>query len=282
MCRILVVVNPTTLPPQNMIKAISTLAEDGNTDACGFAVYKTDGRWGYVKAPLSCFVFAEYIKRRKRLLTEILDDTLFLMFHARKATKGEPEYNPNNHPFCYEPKKLCLIHNGSVNRKETSEKKKREDEIINEIGSPSTDSAMLLARLVIELENSDNLLDAATKAFSNFYGKASVAVATPTELVYTKNSLANIYLARLGDTYIMATAKDTMKALGLEVEDSTIGRFPRVSGRAYKAVWITLHFEKNSDKAVLKKELYDSIIDAYETKTYYYYYPSTSDTTKRR
>ena len=223
MCRIAVLIRPHLLVEEfglervgrGLVEAMKTLANDGNTDACGIAVMKNDGRMAWVKVPMSCKNVARHIHRHRRTLyPELLEDTLYLLLHARKATRGDPSYIPNNHPFCLDSMRMCLIHNGSVERTCTV-KTSGEVKAMEELEWPETDSARLVTALAVELlENPDmDLYEAARRAWRCFRGKASVAVFRGKELLYTVNWRATIYYGFYKDFEVLATSNETIEAL---------------------------------------------------------------------
>jgi len=244
MCRILVATNVGELIADvgylNLLKAIATLADSGNTDACGFAAYTADGRWARVRAPVSCKVFALNMLAHKDSIRRELEDTVILLFHARRATGGDPWVNVNNHPFCTRDG-LCLIHNGSV-RYEAKLLPEGYDNVEAELGHPETDSAMLLAAVAVEARRSpeSTLYELARLAWKGkFKGKASIALARPGELLYTKNRSADIYIYNYKRYFVAATAKDTLKVMGLSGEDyNEVTVYLRLDGgRMRRVVW---------------------------------------------
>ena len=214
MCRILVMANPEKIIPDNyaarMAAAFKTLSAGGNSDACGFAVYKKDGRLAYVRMPVPCAALGTYLyNKHPSTLEELVKDTRYLLVHARKATKGSPLENVNNHPFCDKKTKTCLIHNGGVSISSADDK--HFTILCGRLGCPETDSAELLASILVLSKGP--LLERARKAFEKFRGKASVAVADPRELVYTVNEKATIYVGIGKEAFIAATHNNTIKAL---------------------------------------------------------------------
>ena len=223
MCRILVTDNLSalveTVGEKRFISALKTLSNGGNVDACGFAILKKSGAIKWIRLPAPCHLVAHHLNANPDLFEDLVKDATYAMFHARKATGGEPLVNVNNHPFCDPGTRTCLIHNGSVKKTVYGGIDDEAEKIlINRLHDPDTDSALLLAYLAVFLDKkpSATLIEAAEAAFYNFQGKASVAVirAPTNEMLYTKNEKADIYIYSLKDEVtILATASDTIRRM---------------------------------------------------------------------
>lgn len=276
MCRILVVSNLEMLMEEvereRLIRAISTLSREGNTDACGFAAFKEDGRLVWVRMPVPCHLVAAHFAAHPRMLDQLIEGTRYLLFHARKVTVGDPYINANNHPFCDKKTKTCLIHNGSVEMKVYSKEIKMAlmDVLGTRLGGAETDSARLLAALLLELEAEEraSLLLAAKEAFDVFEGKASVAVANPVEMVYTLNSKATIYWANLGGVDVLATSSETLDALEPSLSIQSGASEPR-DGHYVCPTELTIYWRNGVRQTLLKKPL---IEPGAHTNTYSYTY----------
>ena len=80
-------------------------------DAAGALVLQNDGSWFLEKAALSASEFTT-TAGYKKLLAKVNDNTVLLLGHTRKPTKGTVQNNLNNHPIVRG--KTIGVHNGTL------------------------------------------------------------------------------------------------------------------------------------------------------------------------
>ena len=207
-------------PEKRLLQMAEIMEAPRNIDACGFfAVDNEYKRYTIARLPVPCGIFFEYLYRNK-ILKALIENSSMLMIHARATTVGNPLKNTNNHPFYIEENNnvLALIHNGSI-RFRKSEYADEIDEFAEKHLNSDTDSARLLAAIHLLTDESMPLIDRIEEALKDrFIGKASIAVMNLEELVYIRNSAADITYFNIEEGIpIFATRQEILKPIIKEI-----------------------------------------------------------------
>ena len=185
---------------------IANQLEYRGNDATGVALMYMDGRTAFCKNndPAWKFTASKYYK--EWIAAENLDEVRIALVHTRKATKGSPYKNDNNHPICSEPREGIIVHNGMISN---------DDALFTENkGKPGwkraceTDSDAIRAIL----DNHGGIDTDLIKHMNSLSGMAAVAAihpATPDKLLLLRDSNPLI----LGATKDMLAFASDKKAL---------------------------------------------------------------------
>ena len=137
--------------------------EQRGKDAAGVAVIKKNGSLAIYKRPISVSRLV-MTKEYKEIMSIVNQDTIAILGHTRKPTKGSPNNNFNNHPI--QVGSVIGVHNGII---------ENDDDIFNRFHlqrQAEVDSEAIFALIKYSLEeNSKQMLsqeEISTRILANF------------------------------------------------------------------------------------------------------------------
>lgn len=94
------------------LRMLANSLEYRGNDATGFALQDKSGKIVYIKAHEPAWKFTSGEEYRNWMEEHLTEDTVIALVHTRKATKGSPYQNKNNHPICNGAG--AVVHNGFI------------------------------------------------------------------------------------------------------------------------------------------------------------------------
>jgi len=147
---------------------------------------------------------------------DFLSDSIGLKYvvgHTRKATRGTPQDNRNNHPITAKEDKFLMVHNGIVGSSTVDD-------------DPSITDSYVIAKAIRREWRPNNLFKSVQEAYRHFWGFAAIAVVTPREIVLARRSNPLVYGWKNGAMYF-ASEEDFIEETNNKVEmrDSSLIRY---------------------------------------------------------
>lgn len=154
MCGILGLLNPDGITEEELdyFREMLLKNQRRGTDATGMAVPGS-----IIKSPVRASLFIQ--KNWSKIAPRIIGRTS-VIGHGRRASRGSPRINTNNHPIPSENWNFAMIHNGHVYSKTIP------------LESTETDSLMIARSL--DLHWDDDLIKTANDSFKEFRGSAVI------------------------------------------------------------------------------------------------------------
>jgi asparagine synthetase B (glutamine-hydrolysing) len=157
-------------------------------EAAGVALQQADGAVSILKSDCTPYEFVSGAEYQAFMDENLKDDTLTVLGHTRKATKGTPRVNANNHPMFAGV--TAVVHNGTITD---------DDHWFRELKlerKAETDSDVIRAIL-----DRDGFTRKAVDTLGRLHGNAAIAA------ISTKHP-GKLLLARSGNPIEMAGTKD--------------------------------------------------------------------------
>ena len=95
---------------QDMVDLLILNNQNRGIEAAGVALQQADGSIAVHKADMTPYQFIESREYKDFMKARLLEDTVTVIGHVRKVTKGSPRINNNNHPMF--AGMTAVVHNG--------------------------------------------------------------------------------------------------------------------------------------------------------------------------